>query len=49
MSLYTPPKINIVPENAGLEGDFFLFQGARILRFHVTMLIFRGVAVQLSN
>ena len=28
----TPRKINIEPENAGLEDDF-LFQGARILRF----------------
>ena len=28
----TPRKINIEPENDGLEDDF-LFQGARILRF----------------
>ena len=29
----TPPKINIKPENHGLEYDFPGFQGARILRF----------------
>ena len=30
-SLYTPPKINIKPENDGLEDDFPL------LRFHVKL------------
>ena len=30
---HTPPKINIEPENDGLESMIFLFQGARILRW----------------
>ena len=30
---YTPPKINIEPENDGLVQMFLLFQGARIVRF----------------
>ena len=30
----TPRKINIEPENDGLESMIFLVQGARILRFH---------------
>ena len=37
---YTPPKVNIEPENDGLVQMIFLFQGARILRFQP--LIFRG-------
>ena len=32
----TPPKINIEPENDGLEDDFPDFQGC-ILRFHVNL------------
>ena len=34
---HTPGKINIEPENDGLEDDIF-FQGARIHRFHVNLL-----------
>ena len=34
--IYTPPKINIEPENDGLEDDF-PFKGS-ILRFHVNLL-----------
>ena len=32
----TPPKINIEPENDGLDQMFLLFQGC-ILRFHVNL------------
>ena len=32
----TPPKVNIEPENDGLEDEISLFQGC-ILRFHVNL------------
>ena len=37
MNEVTPRKIDIEPENDGLVQMIFLFQGARILRFHVNL------------
>ena len=33
----TPPKINIEPEIDGLDDDLDIFEGDRILRFHVNL------------
>ena len=41
ITLLTPRKINMEPENDGLVQMIFLFQGAHILRFQP--LIFQGV------
>ena len=46
MCRYTPPKINIEPENEGLEDDS-PFEGARILRFQPFIL--RGVYLLLTG
>ena len=39
--IYTPPKINIEPENDGLEDDFSFSRGV----FSGSMLIFRGCII----